>query len=342
MPLSTQLLDNAIQAAVAAIEIYNKPSFTYREEAFSLLMVNAWELLLKAKWIQENGENIESLYTLDDAGKPKLNRSKNPITHSLGYLLAKLSENKKFGVDSAVLTNLEGLVEIRDNSVHFVNKNLALGQAVLEVGTAAIQNFVQLSREWFDADLSRYNFYLMPLAFYHGFEVAASASLKPLNAQAEALVTYLRQLEAKVSDTEIGPGRYVACRIETKLCRAKDATSVEVRYTDDPKAPAVIVKEEEILKIFPWNYRTLTERLKSRYSNFVENRDYHKIRKQIEGNNKLSVVRFLSPGNPKSPKTRFYSPNIVQEFDKHYEKNDRVSNARLESRGSTESRPTSA
>lgn len=320
MPLSAQLLENAIHAAVAAIEIYNKPSFAYREETFSLLMVNAWELLLKAKWIQENGENVESLYTLDDAGQPKLNRSNNPITHSFGYLLAKLSEDKKFGIDAAVCANLEGLIEIRDNSVHFVNKNLALGQAVLEVGMAAVQNFVQLSREWFDADLSRYNFYLMPLSFYHGFEIAASASLSPLNAQAEALVAYLRQLEAKVPDAEVGPGRYVACRIETKLCRAKDAASIEVRYTDNPKAPAILIKEDDILRIFPWNYRTLTEQLKGRYSNFVENRNYHKTRKQIEGNKKLSVVRLLYPGNPKSIRTRYYSPNIVQEFDKHYEK----------------------
>ena len=48
MPLSADLATKSVQTAVAAIEIYNKPSFTYREEAFSLLMTNAWELLLKA------------------------------------------------------------------------------------------------------------------------------------------------------------------------------------------------------------------------------------------------------------------------------------------------------
>jgi hypothetical protein len=44
MPLSADLAAKSVQAAVAAIEIYNKPSFSYREEAFSLLMANAWEL----------------------------------------------------------------------------------------------------------------------------------------------------------------------------------------------------------------------------------------------------------------------------------------------------------
>jgi hypothetical protein len=49
MPFSADLAAKSIQAAIAAIEVYNKPSFSYREEAFSLLMTNAWELLLKAK-----------------------------------------------------------------------------------------------------------------------------------------------------------------------------------------------------------------------------------------------------------------------------------------------------
>ena len=43
------LLEKSIQAVLSAIELYNKPVFSYREESFSILMVNAWELLLKAK-----------------------------------------------------------------------------------------------------------------------------------------------------------------------------------------------------------------------------------------------------------------------------------------------------
>lgn len=45
------LTTKSVHAAVAAIEIYNKPNFSYREESFSLLMTNAWELLLKSKWL---------------------------------------------------------------------------------------------------------------------------------------------------------------------------------------------------------------------------------------------------------------------------------------------------
>ncbi len=48
-----RLLDKSIAAALAAIEVYNKPHFRYREESFVVLLVNAWELLLKAKLLKD-------------------------------------------------------------------------------------------------------------------------------------------------------------------------------------------------------------------------------------------------------------------------------------------------
>jgi hypothetical protein len=62
MANSSSLAQKSVQAAVAAIEIYNKPDFSYREEAFSLLMSNAWELLLKAKWLLDHKEDVSSLH----------------------------------------------------------------------------------------------------------------------------------------------------------------------------------------------------------------------------------------------------------------------------------------
>jgi hypothetical protein len=46
--LIKKLLANAKQALFAAVEIHNKPIFPYRYEVCTLLVINAWELLLKA------------------------------------------------------------------------------------------------------------------------------------------------------------------------------------------------------------------------------------------------------------------------------------------------------
>jgi hypothetical protein len=57
---SKQLVDRAIAATVAAIEIYNKPDFQYRNETFAVLAVNGWELLFKAKWLVDHNNDIRA------------------------------------------------------------------------------------------------------------------------------------------------------------------------------------------------------------------------------------------------------------------------------------------
>ena len=46
------LVDKSLAAMLAAMEVYNKPDFQYREETFSILAINSWELLLKARLLQ--------------------------------------------------------------------------------------------------------------------------------------------------------------------------------------------------------------------------------------------------------------------------------------------------
>ncbi|MDE1957574.1 MAG: DUF3644 domain-containing protein, partial [Xanthomonadaceae bacterium] len=173
MTLSSNLAAKSVQAAIAAIEVYNKPNFSYREEAFALLMSNAWELLLKAKWLLDHGEAIESLYECVDDGKgrktQKKSRSGNPLSHGAPYLAAKLKEDKDSGFEQPGHDNFLALLEIRDNAAHFVNKDLYLGRRILEIGTASLRNYLYLATEWFQLDLSTYNFFLMPISLYHGF-----------------------------------------------------------------------------------------------------------------------------------------------------------------------------
>ena len=68
---STCLLENSIAAALSSIEIYNKPDFRFREQVFSVLITNAWELLLKARLVADSGEKLESLYVFKDDGQPR-------------------------------------------------------------------------------------------------------------------------------------------------------------------------------------------------------------------------------------------------------------------------------
>jgi hypothetical protein len=284
-------------------------------------MTNAWELLLKAKWLADRGDDIRSLYELESKANgivsPRLNRCGNPITFSLTYLAAKLLEDPDSGLERACSDNLLALIEIRDNAAHYLNKDIYFGRRVLEVGTAALRNYLLLVGEWFQIDLSSYNFFLMPISFYHGFEAAEPASLSHYPEQVQKLLQFIDSLQA-AEPQEDGPKQHVALRLETRLVRGRDLSAVAFRWTDDPKAPVLNVREEDVLKNYPLTYRELVDACRRRYADFVENKRFHKLRQSAEKETKYAIVRLLHPANPKSSKQRFYNANILQEFDKHY------------------------
>ena len=232
------------------------------------------------------------------------------------YLVARLVEDRDSGLERGCHDNILALVEVRDNAVHLLNKDLYLGRRVLEIGTASLRNYLSLSTEWFQLDLTAYNFFLMPLSFYHGFEAAEPVTRAAYSEQIKRLLDYLDVLEKTDNETE--GTQHVAMRIETKFVRAKDASAIAFRLTDNPNAPAIAVREEDFLKNYSFTYRKLTDALKRRYSDFVENIEYHKIRRQLEKEQKHSIQRTLDPSNPKSSRQRFFSPNIIHEFDKRY------------------------
>jgi hypothetical protein len=52
-----KLLGDGKAALLAAIEIYNKPRIDYRDECFVILLLNAWELIVKAM-LSKNQQSI--------------------------------------------------------------------------------------------------------------------------------------------------------------------------------------------------------------------------------------------------------------------------------------------
>lgn len=320
---SKELLDRAVAATVAAIEIYNKPDFLYREEAFAVLAINGWELLLKAKWLADHSNKVSSLYVMEprtkkDGSKSKKlqvkeTRSGNPFTHSLDFLAKKLVESKAF--DTNAWANIQALVEMRDSSIHFYNRSGAFPVRLQEIGTASLKNFVAATKNWFGRDMSEFNFYLMPLSFValpHQTEAVV------LNHEEKKFLAFVESLEP-ANDDAASPYS-VTVNIDIKFTRSKAKDALGVQVTNNPSAPEVRLTEEQIRERYPWDYDRLNEECAKRYSDFKQVQKYHDIRKRLLKDKRFGEVRFLDPGNTKSPKKPFFNPNIMQEFDKHYTK----------------------
>jgi uncharacterized protein DUF3644 len=316
------IIEKSVAACVSAIEIYNKPDFKYREETFSILLVNAWELLLKAKILSDNKNDMVSIRALDQDGKVKINRCGNPLTIEVFTAMQKLAV--KGILDERCRENIGLLVEIRDNAIHFINKGPDFSKKVQEIGTASLRNYITAIGEWFGKDLSQYNFYLMPLSFFHLSDVESHFVLGR-DKQMERALKYFRQVETNYPSD--GDSSYsVTLQIKTQFVKTSaNSNALDVRYSNNPNAPEIRVSEENIFKTkYPMTYGMLVEKLKHRYSNFRPDTKFQKIKKELEDREKhgekFCRLHFLNVLEKKGSSRKFYSTEIFKEFDKHYKR----------------------
>jgi hypothetical protein len=321
------MLEKSIAAVLSAIEIYNKPDFKYREELFSVLCINAWELLLKAKVLNLASNKVAALYVMEyrtlKTGKiskiprPKTNRSGTPQSISLFEAYRVITEEYGVKIDNTVIDNLSAITEIRDNSIHFVNDDLLLSLKVQELGTASLQNYLYLTKDWFGDILSGYNFYLMPLSFFRDFDTANGITL---NKNENKILEYIQKIEEKYDADQDVRDCNLTLKIDVKFQKGNSKTGNSYQLTNDPSAPTVRLVEEEINDKYPWDYEVLTTRLAKRYSDFKVNKKYHKLRSSLSIDKRFAYVRIFNPKNPEGGQKILFNPNIIKEFDKHYSK----------------------
>lgn len=320
---SVRFLQKAEAALLSAIEVYNRPTFEYREETFAILALNAWELLVKAKILAENQNDMRALFTFEHrklkSGQQskrlylKRNRSGAARSHSLWEAIAVLENKTPVRVDSAIKSNLAALTEIRDSAVHFLAASPQLAKQVLEVGTAAVRNFVELARSWFHHDLSGRHFFLMPIGFIDASDAVSAVTLSKDEAR---LIAHIARLTSTATS---GAGPFnIALEVNLSFKRTPVAGAMAVAITNDPTAPQVALTEEDFKKVYKWTYQQLVEQLKKRYTDFKINNKFSGIKKPLMADHKFVRPRYLDPDNPRSGKKDFYNPAILAEFDKHY------------------------
>lgn len=321
-PIYSKLMDKAVSAITAAVEIYNKPGFQYRDETFSLLALNAWELLLKARLVQISGGKQRAILVYEKRKTKtgawsskeylKRGRSNNPLTIGIRIAAGRLDTHALSKLPDAVKNNLEVLIEVRDCAAHYFSSSLAMRRQLLEVGVASVRNFVWLARKWFSRDLSEDLQILLPIGF-----VAGGGTVVVASEEEKRLLKCIAELAAasKVSETN---DLHFQTSIEIQLKKAGSAEAPAVKITSDPSATPVVLVEENLAALFPWTYDELIKRCKARYTDFRANQAFQDHRKEVAKDSKLFKLRLLDPSNPKGIRKPFYSPNVLSYFDKHY------------------------
>ncbi|MEM8927114.1 MAG: DUF3644 domain-containing protein, partial [Bacteroidota bacterium] len=205
--------------------------------------------------------------------------------------------------------------EFRDNAVHLRNNSPILSLKMSEIGTASLKSYLDSSKEWFNIDLSKYNFYLMPMSFFHPHELS-SYSVNSESIQNQNLIRYIGKKEERFP-YDPHSKHSVGLRLETKFVKSKMQID-----PNDPKAISVKIDEEDIFKkTYTWGCKKdLIPALNKRYVDFKMNKDFWKFLKELKKNKKLCRSRYLNTKTKEGTHQEWYNPNIIQEFDKIYEK----------------------
>ncbi|HSK73460.1 MAG TPA: DUF3644 domain-containing protein, partial [Pyrinomonadaceae bacterium] len=328
-PIALSLLRNSKSAMFAAVEIHNKPIFSYRYEISVMLVINAWELLLKA-YIYKFLKPVK-LFQKDGKTKP------------FDECLACVASNLGRGFQ-AIKESLDNLYIYRNKVTHFYCENL--DSLLFSLIKANVGFYVEFVKKHFGYDLStETNLILLPIGFQKPFSPidflsnssALSSSSKEVKEFIEGIIESSKRLKsAKIKDSilvEYRMGLFNEKRINNADIVAAvnnaqqqsinfqiEESLKNVRITDDPNAKQIRLEEDFLFKtVYTEKYADVANEARKLFKDFLQNKKFNALMKKFRENSSLYKPRYIDPNNHASGKKDFYSKKIYEELAKYYQ-----------------------
>lgn len=305
------LLDSSQAALFAGIEIHNKPHIAFRYPTATILIINAWELALKA-------------YVYKYIGKKQIYEKDGVHTKSFSKILILTRDhingkekNKKF---QAIYENLDLLNDYRNTNVHFIEGKL--DPVIFMLISKAVLNYDAFVKKYFDKDITKDdNLIILPVGMKLPFDPIDYLKQDYGSAHNDfvnRVVQSVRELNAGgIQDSIVVGFDVFADRVRdarnadiiAALEKNPDAVALRkaVRFTDDPNAPAFRVEPD----LLPLQYEDIRKRVKEKNPSIKFNNDFNQIMREIKKNPSLCQTRYLDPNNSSSPKKDFYAEKAV-------------------------------
>jgi hypothetical protein len=328
--LQKALVSNARSAIFAAVEIHNKPVFEYRYEVCTLLVINAWELALKAYITKE----LKSVRLIRKDGTTK------PFSECVACVASKLG--KPF---EPIKLNLEILYEYRNKIVHFYRDDL--GIVVLGLLKASVLFFSDFMENQFGEKLyEAANLILLPIGFTKPMSpldfLSNQSASKQCSAEVRAFLETIKKssesLEEQGIDDSIVVNYSIGLVNESRIKNADLVAAINnalpqgnvlsvynvisaANLTSDPTAKLVRLSEESIFNdIFTEGYYDVVRAAREMFSDFIQNAHFNEIMRALREDQNIARTRLLNPRNPNGGQQRFYSKKIFDELAKHYKR----------------------
>ena len=309
----TKLLLDSSQAALFA-GIDNKPHIAFRYPTATILIINAWELALKA-------------YVYKYIGKKQIYEKNGEHTKSFSKVLILTRDhingqekNKKF---QAVYDNLNLLNEYRNSNVHFFEGKL--NPVIFMLISKAVLNYDAFVKKYFNKDVTKDdNLIILPVGLKLPFDPIDYLKQDYGSAHNE-YVNRVVQSVRKLNEEGIQDSIVVG--FDVYADRVRDSKNADIiaalenspeaialrksfRLTDDPNAPAFRMEPD----LLPLSYSDLVNKVKEKNPNVRINDAFRAAVKEIKKNQSICQTRYLDPNNKSGVKKYFYSEKAIDEI----------------------------
>lgn len=323
----TNLVKNSIAAYFAAVEIHNKPNIPYRYETTTLLMMNAWELALKAyvkKYIKRRSIFTDDGHTIT-------------IEKALAYVTEHINAQKP-GSFTAVQKNIAEIEKYRNGIAHFYCEQLEPYIFMLTAKSAL--NYVSFIKEYFGKDIMADDgLFILPLGFKLPFNpvdflsgsIAKYASSKEAQDFIGSIIKATEELESEGIQDSIVLG------FDVYLESVKKATNSDIlaALTSSDKASALIAKtkrvrfdkdaseiigmsDEEFRRTWKYSHPELLAWCKENIPNFKQGQMFNAAKRSFSGEISCVYDRKLDSRNPKSTSQKFYTDEALRRIADFY------------------------
>lgn len=328
--VQSNLIKNSIAAYFAAIEIHNKPNIPYRYETVTLLLMNAWELALKA-YVRKYIKN-RSIYTKDghtisaDKALDYVNQYMNSV---------------RANSFTAIKINIEEIQKYRNNIIHFYCEELE--PYVFMLVARSVLNYVDFMKTQFSKDIMEdEGLFIMPLGFKLPFKpedflsnkaatytssqeakdfikeiVGVIQSLKDEGIEDSIVLGFDIYLESvkKASNSDI-----LAAITTIDAANATFAKTINARFSTDENAKIYNMSDQEFRSIWKYTHSDLIDWCKDNISSFKQGKKFNETKKQLKKDINFVYTRRLDSTNSKSASQDFYTDYALNEMKEIYER----------------------
>ena len=251
------LVANSLSAMLAAIEVYNKPRMEYRDEVTVVLIVNAWELGLKAALKKAS----KRIFYPKRRGEPyKTLAAEDALKHVVASKLFPAHVDGK-----ALATNIRMLIAYRNRATHLYAADL--GEMIYPLLQTSVLNYRDFMLEQFQKDLAdSITWQLLPLGAKAPTEPVQFMKAEPSASAVSEVQDFIDGLRKMIdrAEAEGADMQRVAAVYDIHLRSTKAVSSADLVVSVAKEGERVVVKKTDPNQTHPYSASELLRRVNAR------------------------------------------------------------------------------